>query len=196
MSVNLVKGQRISLEKESGNKLHKIFMGLGWDAVQKKSGMLGRLFGGGAGDIDLDASCVMFDKDKKPVDLVYFSHLTSKDRAVRHTGDNLTGEGDGDDEVINVDLDNVSPDIHYLVFTVCSFRGQTFNEVENAFCRLVDAGTGKEIASYGITGGGNHTAMLMAKLYRRNGEWKMQALGESANARTADELVKPILAIL
>lgn len=193
MSVSLVKGQRISLEKEAGAPLSRVFMGLGWD-VAKKGGLLGKLMGGSS--IDLDASCLLFDKNKQLVDIVYFGQLNSKDGSIRHSGDNLTGEGEGDDEVINVDLDRVSPNVEYLVFTVCSYRGQTFNQVENAFCRLVDSSGDKEIAKFTITGGGDYTGMLMAKLYRHNGEWKMQALGDHANARTAKDLVAPSVAIL
>lgn len=195
MAVNLQKGQRISLEKESGQKLSKVFMGLGWD-VAKKGGFFSKLLGQGGGDIDLDASCLMFDKDKQLVDVVYFGNLNSSDGSIHHTGDNLTGEGEGDDEVINVDLDRIPPNVQYLVFTVSSYQGQTFNEIENAFCRLVDASTGKEIANYTITGGGDFTALLMTKLYRHNGEWKLQAVGESTNAKTARDLVQPSVAIL
>ena len=184
MGVSLTKGQKISLDKESGRTLNKIFMGLGWDAA-KKGGFLGRVLGGG-GDIDLDASCVMFSADKQ---------LTSRDGSVRHSGDNLTGDGDGDDETINVTLADVPAEIHYLVFTVCSYRGQTFDEVVNAYCRLVDD-QNREIARYAISGGGKFTAMIMAKLYRHNGEWKMHAVGESMNGATVADMVKPIAAIL
>ena len=193
MGVNLTKGQKISLDKESGRTLNKVFMGLGWDAV-KKGGFLGRVLGGG-GDIDLDASCVMFTADKQLADVVYFGQLASRDGSVRHSGDNLTGEGDGDDEIINVTLADVPAEIHYLVFTVCSYRGQTFDEVENAYCRLVDD-QNKEIARYAISGGGSFTAMIMAKLYRHNGEWKMHAVGESMSGTTVADMVKPIVAIL
>ena len=193
MGVNLTKGQKISLDKESGRTLNKVFMGLGWDAV-KKGGFLGRVLGGG-GDIDLDASCVMFTADKQLADVVYFGQLASRDGSVRHSGDNLTGEGDGDDEIINVTLADVPAGIHYLVFTVCSYRGQTFDEVENAYCRLVDD-QNKEIARYAISGGGSFTAMIMAKLYRHNGEWKMHAVGESMSGTTVADMVKPIVAIL
>lgn len=193
MGVSLTKGQKISLDKESGRTLNKIFMGLGWDAA-KKGGFLGRVLGGG-GDIDLDASCVMFSADKQSVDAVYFGQLTSRDGSVRHSGDNLTGDGDGDDETINVTLADVPAEIHYLVFTVCSYRGQTFDEVDNAYCRLVDD-QNREIARYAISGGGKFTAMIMAKLYRHNGEWKMHAVGESMNGATVADMVKPIAAIL
>lgn len=189
MGVSLVKGQKISLEKESGTRLSAVFMGLGWDAVKKK-GFLG--FGGGSGEIDLDASCVMFDEAKQPVDVVYFGHLESDDGSVLHSGDNLTGEGEGDDEVINVDLGRVPANVHHLVFTVNSFRGQTFDEVENAFCRLVNAADGREIARYGLSGGGAHTAMIMARLYRHNGEWKMAAIGEPTSGQTVAALVPNI----
>lgn len=199
MAVNLQKGQKISLEKEAGSTLNNIFMGLGWDAARPKEGkgILGRFFGGGGepDNIDLDASCVLFDEQGNPLEIVYFNHLTGANGAIRHTGDNLTGDGDGDDEVINVSLSKLADNIHTLVFTVNSYRGQTFNEVENAFCRLCDDG-GKEIARYEISGGGEHTAMIMAKVYRHNGEWKMAAIGEPMTARTAHDMVTPIRAIL
>ena len=192
MSVSLIKGQKISLDKESGKTLNKVFMGLGWDAV-KKGGFRGRLVGGG--DIDLDASCVLFSADKQPLDVVYFGQLKSRDGSIIHSGDNLTGDGEGDDEVINVTLAKVPAEVNYLVFTVSSYRGQTFNEVADAYCRLVDD-SGKEVARYTISGGGDYTAMIMAKLYRHNGEWKMQAVGESMRGKTVADMIGPISAIL
>ena len=134
MSVNLVKGQKISLEKEAGGKLNKVVMGLGWD-VKKKKGFLG--FGGGKGNIDLDASCVLFDEQGNMADAVWFRQLKSKDGSIVHTGDNVTGEGEGDDEQIIVDLTKVPPNIKTLVFVVSSFRGQTFGDVENAFYSII-----------------------------------------------------------
>lgn len=193
MSVNLVKGQKISLVKDGGGTLTKVVMGLGWDAVQQKKGLLKSLFGGGKTNIDLDASCGMFNENKEPMDFVWFSQLKSKDGSIVHTGDNLTGEGEGDDEQIIVDLQKVPASVKYLVFTVNSFRGQTFNEVENAFCRLVDSSTHKEIAKYTLSGGGNYTAMIMAKLYRHNEEWKMHALGEPTSGRVVADLLPAII---
>lgn len=186
MAVSLTKGQKISLEKEAGSSLSQITMGLGWDAVKKKS-FLG-IFNSG-GDIDLDASAVEFDADKQPVDIIWFRQLTSKDGSIVHTGDNLTGEGDGDDEQLIVDLSRVPPHVASIVFTVTSFRGQTFDEVENAFCRLVNNANGREIARYTLSGGGSHNAMIMAKVYRHNGEWKMHAIGEPADGRTVDAML-------
>jgi tellurium resistance protein TerZ len=198
MAVNMIKGQKISLAKESGGALSKVTMGLGWDPVKaKKKGILGSLFGGAQNtSIDLDASCALFDENKVSQDFVWFSQLKSRDGSIVHTGDNLTGDGEGDDEQIIVDLNKVPANIKYLVFTVNSFRGQTFNEVENAYCRLVDNATKKEVARYALSGGGDFTAMIMAKLYRHEGEWKLHALGEPANGQVVQELLPKIAAAL
>ena len=190
MAVNLQKGQKISLEKEAGGALTSVVMGLGWD-VAKKKGLFG--FGGGNQSIDLDASCFMFDDNNRPVDLVYFGHLRSNDGSIQHSGDNLTGEGDGDDEQIAVNLARVPAQVKSLVFTVNNFTGQDFSQVENAYCRLVDGQSGKEIARYDLSAQGKHTAQVMAKLYRHNGEWKMHAIGENGQGRTAEELL-PLIA--
>ncbi len=136
MSVNMAKGQQISLSKADGSALSSVRMGLGWQAAPRK-GFLAKLTGGG---IDLDASAVLFTAGQQ-VDVVYFQHLVSDDGSVRHTGDNLTGGAGagGDDEAVLVDLASVPAQVDQIVFTVNSFTGQTFAEVQNAFCRLVDA---------------------------------------------------------
>jgi tellurium resistance protein TerZ len=182
--VSLVKGQKISLEKEAGTSLSTVVMGLGWDAVKKG------LFS--SGSIDLDASCVMFDLNKNHKDTVWFRQLKSKDGSVTHTGDNLTGAGEGDDEQIIVDLTKVPTDIGTLVFTVNSFTGQDFSRVQNAFCRIVESKSGKEIARYDLSGGGQNTAMVMAKVYRHNNEWKMHAIGAPASGKTFQDLMPAI----
>jgi len=198
MAVSLQKGQKISLSKEAGGELTQVKLGLGWDVFQgpqeKKGGFLGKLFGGGTdGDsIDLDASCIMFDANKQAVDAIWFSQLKSKDGSIVHTGDNRTGDGDGDDEVINVDLSRVPADVMSLVFTVNSFTGQTFETVENAFCRIVNANNNQEVARYNLSAQGGHTAMIMAKVYRHNNEWKMHAIGETASGRTFHDLMPAI----
>jgi tellurium resistance protein TerZ len=187
MAVNLQKGQKISLEKEAGGALSRVTMGLGWD-VAKSKGFFG--FGGGQGQpVDLDASAVMFDESNRPIDVVWFRQLKSKDGSIVHTGDNRTGAGDGDDEQIVVDLRSVPPGVKSLVFTVNSFTGQNFSTVENAFCRIFDTTNGKEIARYDLSVQGSHTAQIMAKLYRHNGEWKMHAIGENGSGRTFDDLM-------
>jgi len=191
MAVTLVKGQKISLEKTAGAALASVRMGLGWD-VARSGGVLGRMFGGGADPIDLDASCGMFDAQGALLDLVWFRQLRSRDGSIRHTGDNLTGAGEGDDESIVVDLERVPAEVRSLVFTVNSYRGQSFGTVENAFCRLLDHRSGREIARYDLGAQGSHTAMVMSKLYRHGGEWKLHAIGEPARGRTFQEILTAI----
>ena len=196
MAISLQKGQKISLSKEAGGTLTKVVMGLGWDAVKKeKKGLLGFLGGGGGGgavEIDLDASCLMFDESGQITDSVWFRQLKSHDGSITHTGDNRTGAGDGDDEQIIVDLSRVPAQVKSLVFTVNSFTGQSFDQVENAYCRIVDASNNKEVARYNLSARGNHTAQIMAKVYRHNGEWKMHAIGENGVGRTFNELMPQI----
>lgn len=192
MALNLAKGQKISLNKEAGNTLKQVTMGLGWDPV-KKGGLLGSLFGSSGGSIDLDASCMLFDDTGKPVDLVWFRQLKSRDGSIVHTGDNLTGEGDGDDEQIIVNLEQIPANIKTLIFTVNSFTGQTFDSVESAYCRMVDSTSNKEIARFSLSGKGNHSAQIMAKLYRHDGEWKMHAIGENSFGRTIETLLPEII---
>jgi tellurium resistance protein TerZ len=189
MTVNLQKGQKISLEKEAGGALSKVTMGLGWDAI-KKGGFFG--FGARTESVDLDASCVMFDDANRPVDVVWFRQLKSRDGSIIHTGDNRTGAGEGDDEQIIVDLSRVPANVKSLVFTVNSFTGQNFSQVENAYCRILNAANQQVVARYDLSVQGSHTAQVMAKLYRHNGEWKMHAIGENASGRTFDDLMPMI----
>ncbi|MDO9423102.1 MAG: TerD family protein [Methylobacter sp.] len=196
MAINLQKGQKISLSKESGDALSKVVMGLGWDAKQAPSGgILKGLFGGGGKSdaIDLDASCVLFDDQNKVVDIIYFGQLKSRDGSILHTGDNRTGAGDGDDEQIKVDLDKVPANVKSLVFTVNSFSGETFDQIENAYCRIVDSSNNSEIARYTLSSQGSHTAQIMTKIYRHNGEWKMHAIGENGTGRTIEALLPQII---
>jgi tellurium resistance protein TerZ len=193
MSVNLQKGQKISLEKEAGGALSKVIMGLGWDAIKTK-GLFG--FGSKTEAVDLDASCVVFDEANNLVDVVWFRQLKSKDGSIVHTGDNRTGAGEGDDEQIVVDLARVPANVKSLVFTVNSFTGQSFAQVENGYCRLLNAGNQQEVARYDLAVQGAHTAQIMAKLYRHGGEWKMHAIGENASGRTFDDLMPAIKAHL
>lgn len=189
MGVTLTKGQQISLEKTDGGKLNVVRMGLGWQAARRK-GFLAKLT---AREIDLDASAVLF-AGKDPVDVVFFQHLISDDGSVRHTGDNVVGGAGqgGDDESILVDLPRLPVHVDQIVFTVNSFTGQTFAEVENAFCRLIDENTGQELARYTLSGGGSYTAQIMAKVHRSGGTWNMSAIGEPANGRTFQDLLPAI----
>lgn len=186
--LNLEKGQKINLQKGDGSQLTKVFMGLGWDATTG--------FFGGGGSIDLDASCAMYTEAKQLVDTVSFLQLRSKDGSIKHSGDNRTGAGDGDDEVINVDLSAVSANVKTLVFTINSFQGQTFDKVKNCYARLVDDGTKNEVCKFTLSEKGNHTGMIMCKMYRYNGEWKMSAMGTPCNGRTISDISVQIVQCL
>ena len=159
MSISLTKGEKISLEKSTGGNLTKVKMGLGWDAMVKK-GFFGKAK---SVDVDLDASCLLLDSNKNLVDTVWFAQLVSKDGSIVHTGDNLTGEGEGDDESIIVDLNAIPATITTLIFTVNSYSGEDFTQITNAFCRLLDlsAGQEQEMAKFELTGSGQHTALIV-----------------------------------
>lgn len=191
--VNLQKGQSVRLEKTGGGSLSRVTMGLGWD-VKKAKGFFG--FGGGGGDIDLDASCLLFDASKKMIDQVWFRQLTSADGSIVHSGDNLTGAGDGDDETIHVDLTRLPASVTALVFTVNSFRGDTFDRIENAYCRLVDATNKSELARFDLSGAGSHTGQVMAQLVRNGADWSIKALGVRTNGRTFHDMMGDITAAL
>lgn len=196
MGLSLTKGQSLSLTKQNGESLTKIRLGLGWDsAVPAKRGFFG---GTKTVEIDLDASAILFDANKQPLDLVFFNNLKSKDGSIKHTGDNLTGAGDGDDESITVDLSAVSPAAAHIVFVITSYSQQTFDMVENAFCRVIDesVAAAPEVAKYQLTESGRHTAMIMAKLSRDVGGWRFQAIGAPANGKTAHDVLQPAAAAL
>jgi len=184
--ISLTKGQGVSLEKQAGHSLTRVLLGLGWDATPKKS-----LFGlvSTPQAIDLDASCLMFDSSGELVDTVWYNQLKSKDGSVVHTGDNRTGAGEGDDEQIIVDLPAVPSNVTTLMFVVNSFSGDTFSEIENAFCRLVDSQQDKELARYNLSCQGSHTAQVMAKVFRGAGGWEMVAIGENATGQTFAKLM-------
>jgi tellurium resistance protein TerD len=170
MGINLQKGQKISLEKEAPG-LSKIIVGLGWDVSK------------GGGNIDLDSSCLMLNENLKLEKLIYFGDKTSADGSVVHSGDNLTGAGDGDDEQIQVDLSKVPQNIKKLVFTINVYEGksrkQHFGMINNAFVRVVNAANNQEIAKYNLSESyPDMTSMLLAEVYRHNDEWKMSALGD------------------
>lgn len=187
MGLSLAKGQTLSLQKADGGSLTRVTLGLGWDA-KKKGGLFGAL--GGGGEIDLDASAILFDSGKRAVDTVYYGDLTSKDGSVRHSGDNLTGEGDGDDEQIVIDLSRVDSRVESIVLVITSYSGQKFSQIENAFCRVVDNSSGAtEVAKYLLKESPNNTAMVMAKISRSGSGWEFKAIGEPTDGKTPSQVV-------
>ncbi len=198
MAINLQKGQRVDLTK--GNTgLSKILVGLGWDPVQKSGkGMLGSLFGGGAPNIDCDASVLMLNENGKlgsKKDLIYFGNLRSNCGSVIHSGDNLTGDGHGDDEQITVELSKIPTNIHKLIFVVniydCMRRKQDFGHIGNAFIRIVNTGNNQEMMKFNLTEDySGKTTLIAGEIYRHNGEWKFSATGEGTNDTSLSEIAK------
>jgi tellurium resistance protein TerD len=174
MSVSLSKGGNISLTKEAPG-LQAVFVGLGWDA-RTTSGA----------DFDLDASALMLNPSGKIVSdqhFVFFNNLKSPDGSVEHTGDNITGAGEGDDEVIKVHLEQVPADVDKIVFPVSIYdaesRGQNFGQVRNAFIRIVNQDGNAEITRYDLSeDASTETAMVFGELYRNGPEWKFRAVGQ------------------
>jgi tellurium resistance protein TerD len=174
VSVSLTKGGNVSLSKEAPG-LTAVIVGLGWD-VRSTTGA----------DFDLDASAILLNAGGKVVSdkhFVFFNNLTSPDGSVEHTGDNLTGEGEGDDETIKVNLATVPAEVARIVFPVSIYdadtRRQSFGQVTNAFIRVVNAAGEKEIARYDLTeDASTETAMLFGELYRHGPEWKFRAVGQ------------------
>ncbi|MFJ9866616.1 TerD family protein [Streptomyces sp. NPDC101165] len=178
--VSLQKNQTVSLVKGGRPLLSVVQMGLGWEPAFHSK------------DIDLDASVIAYGPQRNAIDSCYFGKLTILNGAIRHSGDNLTGEGGGDDEVITVDLGRLPQEVTGLVFTVNSFSGQKFTEVAKAYCRLVDAATGEELVRFDLTNAEPQTGVMMAKLIRQfSGEWDMTAMGDFVKARTVRNMVDP-----
>ncbi|MFJ9828238.1 TerD family protein [Streptomyces sp. NPDC101160] len=183
--VSLQKNQTVSLVKGGRPLLSTVKMGLGWEPAYR-----GR-------DIDLDASVIAYGPQRNHIDSCYFGKLSILGGAVKHSGDNLTGEGAGDDEVIVVDLGRLPADTTGLVFTVNSFSGQKFTEVAKAYCRLIDGTTGEELVRFDLTTAEPQTGVMMAKLIRQfSGEWEMTAIGDFVKSRTVRGMVKPAAQVL
>ena len=174
MSVSLSKGGNVSLSKEAPG-LRAVLVGLGWD-VRTTTGA----------DFDLDASALMLGSNGKILSdqhFIFFNNLNSPDGSVEHTGDNLTGEGEGDDEVIKVNLSAVPAEVDKLVIAVSIYdaesRGQSFGQVRNAFIRVVNQADDKELARYDLSeDASTETAMVFGELYRHGAEWKFRAIGQ------------------
>ncbi|NWF26374.1 TerD family protein [Streptomyces sp. PKU-EA00015] len=178
--VSLQKNQTVSLVKGGRPLLSQVKMGLGWEPAFRGK------------DIDLDASVIAYGPSRNHLDSCYFGKLSILGGSIKHSGDNLTGEGAGDDEVIVVDLGRLPADATGLVFTVNSFSGQKFTEVAKAYCRLIDAATGEELVRFDLTSAEPQTGVMMAKLIKQfSGEWEMTAMGDFVKSRTVRGMVKP-----
>lgn len=197
MSVNLVKGQKVELRKETGGSLNHVMVGLGWDEVQPdRKGLLSSLFSAAPEAIDCDASAFVCQNGRivNKSDVVYFGNLKHNTDCVRHMGDNLTGAGDGDDEQIYVDLQHL-PDVYdKIVFVVNIYmakaRKQHFGMIRNAFIRICDD-NGKELCRYNLSENyDNMTAMIFGELYRHNGAWKFNAIGQATTDDSVDMLAR------
>lgn len=205
LAISLQKGQRVDLTK--GNPgLSKILVGLGWDPVQAgKSGgggLFGGLFGGGGAgggaNVDCDASVIMLganDKIQNNKDVIYFGNLKSNDGSVQHSGDNLTGDGDGDDEQVMIDLSRVPASVQKLVFVVniydCVKRKQHFGMIRNAFIRVVNPSNNNELIRYNLSDDySGQTSLVVGEIYRHNTEWKFAAVGTGTTAASLSEVVR------
>lgn len=198
MAINLQKGQRINLEKSNGAKIQQICVGVNWGAIEKK----GWLGGVSKEAVDLDASCALYDDSKKVIDVVYFGNLKSKDGSIKHSGDDLTGDMDGDDgldnEVITVDFTKLGANVHHVAFVLNSFKGHDFGTIPFASIRIYE-GTPKKVnevfATYNIAKESNfsgHVSMVMGVFYKRNNEWKFNAIGEPTNDRGLEATIQTV----
>lgn len=197
MAINLQKGQRINLEKSNGSKLQNICVGVNWGAIEKKG-----LFGTSKEAVDLDASCVLYDDAKNVIDVVYFGSLKSKDGAIKHSGDDLTGDMAGDDgldnEIITMDFTKLSANISYVAFVLNSFRGHDFGTIPFASIRIYE-GTPKRVneifATYDIVKGegfAGHVSMVLGVFYKKNNEWKFNAIGEPTKDKKLEETIATV----
>nr|WP_322625434.1 TerD family protein [uncultured Flavobacterium sp.] len=197
MAINLQKGQRINLEKSNGAKLLNVCVGVNWGAIEKKG-----FFSTKKEAVDLDASCAVYDENKNKVDVVSFRQLKSNDQAIRHSGDDLTGDLNGDDgfdnEVITVDFSRLNPSVNYVGFFINSFRGQDFKDIPFASIRIYE-GTPTRVnevfAKYDIANDATFAgsvSMVLGVFYKRNGEWKFNAIGEPTRDKKLEETVLTI----
>ncbi len=195
MSISLQKGQKISLSKDNDG-LSNVIVGLGWDEANEGGGFFKALFSTKQ-EIDCDASALMLSdgKLKSKGDIVYFRNLTHSSGTVKHMGDNLTGAGDGDDEQIAIDLASVPERYDRIVIVVNIYqavqRNQHFGMIQNAFVRIVDQRNNKELCRYNLSEdySGSY-AMIFGEVYRHNGEWKFNAIGQGTQDTSISDLAQ------
>lgn len=198
MAINLQKGQRINLKKESGATLQNVCIGVNWGAIEKKSwlGIKSKEA------VDLDASCALYDENKNLLDVIYFGQLKSKDGAIKHSGDDLVGDVGGDDgldnEIISVDFTKLSSNVTYVAFILNSYKGQDFASIPFASIRIFE-GTPLRVneifATYNIAKDetfAGHVSMVLGVVYKRNNEWKFNAIGEPTKDKKLKETVDTV----
>jgi len=180
--IELTKGQELVLATEDSEPLARLQIGLGWDK-ERTAGFIGT----GAPDIDLDASAVEFAGGRY-FDFAFYNNLKTRDGSLVHLGDNLTGRGEGDDEVLTLDLSRVHAQVDTIVFLVSSYQGHSLEWTNNAYCRLVDDND-VELARYTLTGGVPQTGMVLAKIFRDGEQWRLRAIGEGIAVKIPTESV-------
>lgn len=198
MAINLQKGQRINLTKENGTTLTQACVGINWGAIEKKS-----FFGGTSREaVDLDGSCILYDSNKNATEVIYFGNLKSKNGAVRHSGDDLTGDVNGDDgldnEVITIDFSNLDANVEHVALVLNSYKGQDFGTIPFASIRIYE-GTPTNVrevfAKYDIANDisfKGHVAMVMGVFYKRNNEWKFNAIGDPTKDKKLQETIETV----
>ena len=184
--IELTEGQELTLTAEDGDTLTKVQMAVGWDHSPTAG-----FIGSGAPPIDLDASAVQFAGGQF-FDLAFFNNLATRDGSVVHLGDNTTGKGEGDDEVITVDLSRVYPRVESILFMVSSYQGHSLEFIRNAYCRLIDD-NGTEFARFTLTLGVRETGLIMAKLFRDGSSWKLRPIGAGIALKTPTDSLEALL---
>jgi len=196
MAINLAKGQKISLKKENGSDLSKFCIGANWGAIAGKG-----FFGGDKKiAVDLDLSAGIFDANKNPVGTIYFGNLQMA--GIKHSGDDMTGDVDGDDgldnEVINIDLSQIPSNVEQVVFVLNSFKNQDFATIPFASIRLYEGTPDRVnsvVATYNVASDhkfAGYVSMILGKLYKRNGEWKFSAIGDPSKDKKLEQTLKTV----
>ena len=181
----LAKGEELVLATEDGQPLTRLTIGLGWDKA-RTAGFIGT----GAPDIDLDASAVEYAGGQL-FDFAFYNNLQTRDGSVVHLGDNLTGRGEGDDEVLTLDLSRVYRQVDTIIFLVTSYQGHSLEWINHAYCRLMDVDD-VELARFTLTGGVSQTGLVMAKLFRDGEQWTLRAIGEGIAVKIPTESVEAL----
>ncbi len=184
--IELTQGQELTLTAADGKNPTKVQMAVGWEHAPTAG-----FIGSGAAPIDLDASAVQFAGGSF-FDLAFFNNLATRDGSVVHLGDNTTGKGEGDDEVITVDLSRVYAKVESILFLVTSYQGHSLEYIRNAYCRLVDD-NGTELARFTLTLGVPETGLVMAKLFRDGSAWKLRAIGTGIALKTPTDSIEALL---